>query len=333
MYEAHFGLSEKPFSLLPDPSFLYLGETHSMAYTMFEYGILNNVGISVITGEIGSGKTTLVRHLLNQLDHRTTVGLISNTHHTFGGLFEWVLMAFGLDYKDKSKTELYETFLEHVISEYSKGQRTILIVDEAQNMDVSALEDLRLMSNINADKDQLLQLVLVGQPGLRNTLKVPELVQFAHRVGVDFHVGPMDLSDTRRYIEHRMAVAGSTAKVFDDSASELIHTYSGGIPRLINLLSDAALVYAYGSDEHVVTAELVDEVVQDKRSGGLLEFRAKGPTTAKRPTVAVDNDPSPPHAVTSGPGAAEPERLADATSWQADDFDAYRDLFAALRKD
>ena len=281
MYEAFFGFSERPFSLLPDPEFLYLGDTHSTAYTMLEYSLLSNAGFTVVTGEIGSGKTTLVRHLLNQLDEGVTVGLISNTHRSFGGLLQWILMAYGLEYRSMEKAELYETFVNFVIQEYAKGQRTILIVDEAQNMDPDSLEDLRLMSNINADKDQLFQLILVGQPGLRQKLKDAALVQFAHRIAVDYHLEPLSADETSRYIAHRLSVAGGVQDLFEPEACKLLHKYSGGIPRLVNLLCDAALAYAFGSQERHVSTTLVEEVVKDKSKGGLLDYGRRKKSTSR----------------------------------------------------
>ncbi|NNF16565.1 MAG: AAA family ATPase, partial [Gammaproteobacteria bacterium] len=170
MYEQFYKLDEKPFTLLPDPAFLYLGKKHQMALTMLQYGLANNSGFSVITGEIGSGKTTLIRRLLNEMDDDISVGLISNTHQSFGDLLQWVLMAFGLEHKGKEKVECYETFVNYVVEEYAGNKRTVLIIDEAQNLSIETLEELRMLSNINSDKNQVLQLILVGQPELRATL-------------------------------------------------------------------------------------------------------------------------------------------------------------------
>ena len=196
MYEAFYGLTEKPFSLLPDPGFLFLGRQHSMAFSMLEYGMLNRAGFTVITGDIGCGKTTLIRHLLNQLDEGVNVGLISNAHEQIDELLRWVLLAFRLDYKANMQIELFDTFTKFLIDQYAKGRRTVLIVDEAQNLRANTLEELRMLSNINADKDLLLQLVLVGQPALRRLLRQPELAQFAQRVLVDFHIQPLSEKET-----------------------------------------------------------------------------------------------------------------------------------------
>ena len=198
MYKAFYGFKEKPFSLLPDPGFLYLSKNHRMALAMLEYGFLNQAGFTVITGEIGSGKTTLIRHLLGEIarDQIVTVGLVSNTHRSFGELLQWVLLAFKLEYRGKEKVELYQTLADFLSREFDQGRRTVLIIDEAQNLSVQSLEQLRMLSNINADKDQILQLILIGQPGLRETLRLPELEQFAQRIAVDFHLQPLDLQET-----------------------------------------------------------------------------------------------------------------------------------------
>ena len=269
MYEKHFGFREKPFSLTPDPAFLYLGRKHGMALTMLEYGVTNDAPIIVISGEIGSGKTTVIRHLLNILQEDTTVGLISNTHKAFGELIQWVAMAFGLPFENKEKVALYSNFVDFLIREYSSGKRTVLIVDEAQNMDAAMLEELRVISNINADKNLVLQLVLVGQPELRDTLRQPNLEQFAQRVSVDYHLDPLDRLETREYIEHRLVTAGGAKHVISRAAMDLIFELSTGVPRIINSLCDTALVYAFADGKQKVTPKLVRDIVAEKKAKGL----------------------------------------------------------------
>lgn len=269
MYEKHFGFREKPFSLTPDPAFLYLGRKHSMALTMLEYGVTNDAPIIVISGEIGSGKTIVIRHLLNTLQEDTTVGLISNTHKAFGELLQWVAMAFGLPFENKEKVALYSNFVDFLIREYSSGKRTVLIVDEAQNMDAAMLEELRVISNINADKHLVLQLVLVGQPELRDTLRQPNLEQFAQRVSVDYHLDPLDRLETREYIEHRLVTAGGAKHVISRAAMDLIFELSTGVPRIINSLCDTALVYAFADGKQKVTPKLVRDIVAEKKAKGL----------------------------------------------------------------
>ena len=270
MYEAFYGLTEKPFSLLPDPGFLFLGRQHSMAFSMLEYGMLNRAGFTVITGDIGCGKTTLIRHLLNQLDEGVNVGLISNTHEQIDELLRWVLLAFRLDYKANMPIELFDTFTKFLIDQYAKGRRTVLIVDEAQNLRANTLEELRMLSNINADKDLLLQLVLVGQPALRRLLRQPELAQFAQRVLVDFHIKPLSEKETIQYIQHRVKIAGRDDPLFTLGACGLIFIASKGVPRVINMLCDTALVYAFAEALPKVYENVVEQVFADKEEFGAL---------------------------------------------------------------
>ncbi len=293
MYEHFFGLKEKPFSLLPDPSFLYLGNKHSMALALLQYAILNEIMVTVLSGEIGSGKTTLIRHILNQLGEEVNIGLISNTHRNFGELIQWVSLAYGLPVEGKDKITLYQNFYEYLIEEYTQGRRSILIIDEAQNLDVEALEELRLLTNINADKDNVLQLVLVGQPELRQKLKLPGLEQFMQRVGVAYHLKPLDREETDHYIRHRIQSAGGDPDLFEPVALRFIHHQSGGIPRLINVLCDSALVYAYGEKRKRIDVGLVHQVVQDKIKSGLLATRKNytNDGVVVPPKENIDNKP------------------------------------------
>jgi len=273
MYENFYGFKEKPFSLLPDPGFLFLSEKHAAALTMLQYGLMNQAGFTVITGEIGSGKTTLIRHLLDEVDHDITVGLVSNTHRTFGELLQWVLLAFGLEYRDKKKVELYQTLADFIVKEYSQNRRTVLIIDEAQNLDAEALEELRMLSNINADKNQILQLILVGQPGLRETLKKPELHQFAQRIAVDYNLQPLNLEETWRYIRHRLQMAGGDPNLFDTKACAAVYYYASGTPRLINVLCDTALVFGYGEQKRKIDVDVIVQVAHEKQKGGIFPVR------------------------------------------------------------
>jgi type II secretory pathway predicted ATPase ExeA len=271
MYETFYNLRERPFSLLPDPSFLYMSRNHRMALAMLEYGFLNEAGFTVITGEIGSGKTTLVRQLLSQIraNENLRIGLVSNTHRSFGELLQWVLLAFELEYRGKEKVELYQTLARFLTQEYELGNRTILVIDEAQNLDIEALEQLRMLSNINADKNQFLQLVLVGQPNLRDTLRQPELEQFAQRIAVDFHLKPLNLQETCEYIRHRVVIAGGDANLFEAAACVTVYYYARGIPRLVNVLCDTALVCGYADNNPRITSDLIHDVVRDKNMGGI----------------------------------------------------------------
>ena len=292
MYENFYNFREKPFSLLPDSGFLYLSEKHRMALTLLEYGLMNQAGFTVISGDIGTGKTTLIRQLLNQIDETIKVGLISNTHQTFGDLMQWIALAYDLPHHGKNKVELYQDFMDFIIREYAQGRRTVLIVDEAQNMSAETLEELRMLSNVNADKDQVLQVILVGQRELRDTLRRPDLVQFAQRIGVDYHLEPLGEQETIDYIRHRCTKAGGSTDLFSEEACQQVFKATGGVPRLINLLCDTALVYSYAEQREHIDAKLVSDVARDKQKGGL--FPQSNPTDIqKRPASTLPKPAKP----------------------------------------
>jgi general secretion pathway protein A len=277
MYEKFYGLTTRPFTMHPDPYFLYWGRNHSLAYSMLEYGILNEAGFTVITGEIGSGKTTLLRQLLHSMDERVTVGLISNTMMGQGNLLEWILLSLNQPFDQPKYVALLRQFQEFLISEYEQGRHTVLMIDEAQNLDLSALEELRMLSNINADGAQLLQVILVGQPQLRVMLQRPELIQFAQRITSDFHLGPLTMEEGAQYIHHRVALSGGSDSLFSKEAAHMIANVSSGIPRIINAVCDAALVYGFALHAKKITINIVQEVLGDREKFGLVPLRASGP--------------------------------------------------------
>jgi general secretion pathway protein A len=273
IYTAHFGLTERPFTLLPDPDFLYWSENHARAYAMLEYGLLTHAPITVVTGEIGAGKTTLLRQLLRQLPADVTVGLISNAQGNRGELLHWVLIALGVATDtNASYVQLFAQFQEFLIAEYAAGRRTMLIFDEAQNLSVETLEELRMFSNINADKDELIQLVLVGQPELRELISQPRLVQFAQRVAAEYHLPGMSGEAVGDYVRHRLRVAGATREIFTPAACECVHAAARGVPRLVNQICDYALVYAFSDGRETIDAGVVEQVVLDRRAHGNLKM-------------------------------------------------------------
>lgn len=270
MYEAFYGLKEKPFSIQPDPDFLYMGKRHSLAYTMLQYALENRAGFAVICGDIGCGKTTLIRRLLKDLGSEVTVGLVTNTHTDLVDLTEWIMLAFGLPYTRLTPVARYDAFQRFLINEYGQGRRVVLIVDEAQNLSPAAMESLRMLSNINADKDQLLQIILVGQPQLRDLLKRPELQQFAQRVAADFFIPPLNTVEVGDYIDHRLKVAGRERQLFTPLATAKIARAAGGIPRSVNILCDTALVYGFAEESRLIDVQIVDEVLRDRSQYGVL---------------------------------------------------------------
>lgn len=297
MYESFYGLKEKPFTLLPDPDYLFLSPKHQRALTLLEYGMMNQAGFSVICGDTGAGKTTLIRRLLSELGEDTKVGLITNTHQSFGDLLNWVLMAFGLDGEGKNKAQMHQMFITFLIEQYAQNKHMVLIVDEAQNMNADTLEELRMLSNINADKDQVLQVILAGQPALRETLRKPELMQFAQRIAVDYYLESLSMEETKGYIHHRLGVAGAKEAVFTEEACEAIYKYSKGTPRLINLLCDTALVYGFAEQSSMISEQLVHDVVREQHRNSIIptfntdhsNVAANEPAEVESQQTAVEN--------------------------------------------
>lgn len=270
MYESFYKLKEKPFALAPDPQFLLLARPHRHALTQLEYSLSSQAAFCLITGEVGSGKTTLIRYLLSTVNHSVTVGLISNTGANFGRLLQWICMSFGLNYVALDDVALYDLFTRFLIDQYSKAHRVVLIVDEAQNLGAARLEELRLLSNVNSNKDLLLQTILVGQPELRTIIRAPEMLQLAQRISASCHIDALSEAEAYTYVQHRLRVAGGSLRLFSSGAISLAHRHSRGIPRLINLYCDRALVYGYAEGMQRIDAELMAEVIEDRRTSGLI---------------------------------------------------------------
>ena len=269
MYEAFYGMRERPFALLPDASFLYLSKGHSTALTLLRYSVMNRQGFTVVSGEVGGGKTTLINRLLDEMGNSVTVGLINFTTRTFGEMGEWIMMAYGLPYKGKGKVELYDDFVQFMIREYAAGRPVVLIVDEAQNLGIRGLEEIRMLSNVNSQKEYLLHVILVGQPELRSLMQAPQLRQLTQRVSVAFHLKRLTDDEVRQYILHRVTLVGASPELFDEEAIRLIAAASEGIPRLINTFCDLALVYGFSDDKTVIGAPEVRAVLEDRRRMGL----------------------------------------------------------------
>ena len=282
MYTEHFGLTHNPFNLVPDPQFLYMSPNHKKALTMLEYGLMSHAGFTVVTGEIGAGKTTLIRALLGKIDDDCVIGLINNTHESFGELMVWVLDSLEIESSATDNAGRYRDYINFVVEQHAQGRRVVLIVDEAQNLSVQALEELRLLSNVNIDSDIFLQLVLTGQPELIEKLNRPELVQFAQRIGVEFHLKALSYPETQNYIEYRLEVAGAKHKIFSNEACAVIYCYSEGIPRRINNLCDFALVYAFADDKKEIDVALIQDMMRDKKSSRIVEAKASENPDVKR---------------------------------------------------
>lgn len=274
MYESYYHLREKPFALVPDPAFLYPSRHHQLALMMLEYAVLNRASFSLLTGEVGSGKTMLIRQLLARLGPDVHAGLISNTNRHFGKLLQWVCLAFDLEFRGQDDAGLYQTFVDFLIRQYSAGKRVVLIVDEAQNLDPLMLEELRVLSNVNADQHLVLQTVLVGQPELRDVLRRSDLRQFAQRISTDYHLPTLTLQETRLYVRHRLTIAGGSPELIDTEAVDLAWSRTGGVPRLVNQLCDTALVYGFADQRGHIDVAMMAQVVADRAAGGLFQSPA-----------------------------------------------------------
>lgn len=264
IYTHYYGFSERPFTLLPDPDFLYWSKPHKRAYAILEYGIMSRAPLTVVTGEVGAGKTTLVQQLLKNLDEDTVIGLISNAQGNRGDLLRWVLNALGIPYTPGDDyVAMHQALQDFAIENYAEGRHVVLVIDEAQNLSVEALEELRMLTNINSNKDELLQLILVGQPELRHVISQPSLRQFAQRVSAAYHLDPMDAETTEAYIRHRLRHVGGTGEEISPAAIRMIYAETQGVPRLVNKLCDLSMVYAAGADLKKVETDLVRELIDD----------------------------------------------------------------------
>jgi len=262
MYLDFYGLKENPFNVTSDPNFLYLGKPHREALAYLLYGIKEKKGFLEITGEVGAGKTTLCKALLNQLSSDAKTAFILNPNLSELQLLEAIVEDFGIKPVRRSKVSLLRQLNNFLLEELRKSSTVVLILDEAQNMKNSTLEAIRLLSNLETDKEKLFQIILVGQPELRDKLRSPSLLQLAQRIGVRFHMGPLQSEEIEKYIYHRMKVAGSENGVhFSEDALDKIFRFSNGIPRLINLICDKALLSGFVRDVKSIDGEIINKSV------------------------------------------------------------------------
>ena len=277
MYERFYDLRERPFALSPDPEYLYPSRVHREALDYLRYGLESHAGFVVITGEIGSGKTTLLQTLLRGLDSQTTVGRIVNTILEPRELLETIMIDFGLDPGGRSKPLLLRDLAQYLVDQRLAGRLVLLVIDEAQNLSLGALEELRMLSNLETEKSKLLQIVLVGQPNLREKLISPELEQLRQRITVSYHLTPLDPEETANYINHRLRRASLGAPLeFPRDATDVIHARSRGIPRIVNVICDAALVFGYAEERRQIDLPLIREVLTELETTGILP-RAASP--------------------------------------------------------
>ena len=282
MYEHFYGFKQKPFQLLPNADFLFRSKKHDVALTYLEYGIYDRAGFIVITGEIGTGKTTLLNYLLRTLKQDLPIVYLSQTYLNPEEFLRILCQEFSLPHEGKGKSGLIELFGKFLVDEFQKGHHGILILDEAQNLPLETLEEIRMLSNLDAGNEPLLQIILVGQPTLREKLRWEGLRQLAQRVEVSYHLGPLDLDETKDYIRYRIERAeGPGPDLFSDSAMEEIYNYSKGIPRLINAVCHMCLVYGMADEQKKIDLPLVVNVLKDRSNWDLLpldkESTEKGP--------------------------------------------------------
>ncbi|KFI05137.1 XrtA/PEP-CTERM system-associated ATPase [Massilia sp. BSC265] len=265
MYETYYGLSAKPFQLRPDPHFFFGSKGHKRAMAYLEYGLSQGEGFIVITGEVGAGKTTLVRNLLNKIPTDQIVAAhIVNTSLDPEDTLRMVVSSFGLPYEGASKAELLNRLEQFLRGVDRQGKRALLVIDEAQNLNARTVEELRMLSNFQTDERSLLQTFLLGQPEFRATLHSPGMQQLRQRVIASYHLGPMDAQETRAYVEHRLATVGWNGDpAFDDGAYAAIFGYSGGIPRKTNTLMDRVLLMGYLEEMHAFGETDINTVVRD----------------------------------------------------------------------
>ena len=277
MYESYYGFSEKPFSLTPDPKYLYRSRSHADAFELLQFAVRRREGFVVVTGDIGTGKTTLCRALLEQVDRRTFTALVLNPFMTEEDLLKRILQDFGAVSREEvragrlagvTKQELIETLNDFLLSLVPLKASAVLVIDEAQNLPLGVLEQIRILTNLETDKEKLLQVILVGQPNLKALLRSPELRQLDQRVSIRYELQALDVETVAAYVAHRLTIAGGSASVaFTSRALALVHRLSGGVPRLINLICDRALFAGFAAQASRITPDMV------KHAAGSLDIR------------------------------------------------------------
>ncbi len=303
MYEDFYGLKERPFTLIPDPDYLFLGSQHKLARAYLEYGIHQRVGFVVLTGEVGTGKTTLIKSLLREKEAAQRLGVLYQTSLEAEDLLDLLLKEFQVRGNfGGSRAARLGAFNQFLLSAHARGEHVVLVVDEAQNLGPKALEELRLLSNLQTEKEPLLQVILVGQPGLRERLRHPALRQLAQRVVVHYHLSPLSSQETKAYINFRLARAGGSG-IFTESALDKLYEYTRGVPRRLNAWCDLALVAGFAEGRHEIDAEFIDLVISAQ--GGSLELiEGEEPSISEDPGALPEAPGSRVHAYDNGLEAA-----------------------------
>lgn len=269
MYKEYYGLKENPFSQTPDSSYFYPSEQHRTALDALTYAIRQRKGFVVVTGPIGSGKTTVVRTLLKRLDKNTKTAMITNTNLSPKGILTMILEDLETRYRDGSKDRLLIQLNHYLVQRVMEGENVALIIDEAQNLSPQCLEEIRMLSNLETDKEKLIQIVLIGQPELRDKLDTPGLEQLRQRIAVHYHLVPLSHPETKNYVRHRLNLARANGRpvenLFDEEALDAIYQYSHGTPRMINILCDHALLTCFVKELPLITKAIIDESIDEIR--------------------------------------------------------------------
>lgn len=265
MYLSHFGLSQKPFSSLPDPAFLYKSPEHAEALKKLEHAMLHDAGITLLCSDTGCGKTTLIRYLINNLNESTHLGLVSLMRPSSDHLLPWVLYAFGLDYQVDTEVGQYDALLNALVDNYQSGKRSVLIVDEAHELSASALEEVRMLSNLNVDEQPLISIVLSGHLRLVDRLQTSELAMLSQRIRDTLILSSLPREECGRYIDHRMRVAGGVGAVFTPESVEQIYQASSGVPRLVNSICETALIHSCSRGENSISGDDIRAIVDGRR--------------------------------------------------------------------
>jgi general secretion pathway protein A len=299
MYETYYGFAEKPFSLSPDPKFLYRSQSHANAFELLQYAIRRREGFAVVTGDIGTGKTTLCRALLEEIDRTTFTALVLDPFLSEQDLLKRILQDFGVVSRENiragrlagiTKQDLIETLYDFLLGLVPLKANAVLIIDEAQNLPLPVLEQIRILSNLETDKEKLLQIILIGQLNLGTLLRSPELRQLDQRVSIRYQLEPLDRETVGAYVAHRLTIAGGSAAVtFAPKALDRLHRLSGGIPRLINLICDRALLAAFSVRESRVTPDMVVHAAEslDVRPSPRVRFPRQGASLAGAAAVML----------------------------------------------
>jgi general secretion pathway protein A len=320
MYEKHFQLRERPFALSPDPDYLYPSRGHVEALSYLRYGIEGHAGFVVITGEIGSGKTTMLQALLGRLDQNTALARIVNTLLEPRELLDAIMLDFGMDPSGMSKPVLLRALAAFLVQQREAGKLTLLVIDEAQNLSPATLEEIRMLSNLETEKSKLLQIIMIGQPELRETLAQPKLEQLRQRITVSYHLQPLDADETASYINHRLKRAALGAPMeFPRDVTDLIHARSRGVPRIINIIADATLLFAYGVDRRDIDVAITQDALRELEVTSVLAPMAeKAPDVAAAPVASAATSaataPAPPAVAATSAVSAAPAVVAAPTT-------------------